>query len=155
MNARRTGAVSAASLSVMALSLGLAHVIAPEWVKRVGLDVWNYPGLRDQWRATEVEAAQAQAKQDQMHRRMELGSHVSARLATGSITLAEAVDELEPVMRDAPGFESTYLYHYQVPTLRQGVARYAIGKVRDQLADDPARWATVSARLETEYAALR
>jgi hypothetical protein len=41
MIARRTGAASAAALRALALTLALAQAVAPGWVGRVGLDVWN------------------------------------------------------------------------------------------------------------------
>ena len=154
MNARRTGTVSAAALSGLVVTLGLAQVIAPEWVKGVGLDVWNYHTLRDQLEVGEQEAAVAQAKLDQAIRQSELGSHVASRLIDGVLTLAEATDELEPTLRNAPGFETTRVAHYNAPTFRHGVARYVIVRARDLLSDDPTRWAAVSARLEAEYAAL-
>jgi hypothetical protein len=154
MNARRTGAVSAAALSGLVLTLGLAQVVAPEWVKRVGLDVWNMPGLRADARASAKEAAELRARQEKLGQEIELSEHVAARLADGSLTLAEATDELEPILRDRPGFDAIRVAKYEAPTFRHGVARYAIMKVHALLARDPARRAAVSARLEAEYAAL-
>src|SRR5262245_20644207 len=98
MNARRTGIASAATLSGLALALGLAHAVAPEWVKRVGLDLWNLPALRLEARAVDDEAALLQVKADQEFRRTEMGSHIAGQLADGSLTLAEAVAVLEPIM---------------------------------------------------------
>jgi hypothetical protein len=84
-----------------------------------------------------------------------MGEHLAARLADGTLTLAAAVDQLEPAMRARTGFACVCAHQYQVPTLRLGVARYAINRAERLFADDPAGWAAVSSRLEAEYAALK
>jgi hypothetical protein len=155
MNARRTGTVSAAALGGLAFALGLAQVVAPGWVKRVGLDVWNMPGLRSDARAAAARGAELRARHEALRRQIDLSDHVCARLAGGVLTLAEATDELEPLMRERLGFELMWDVHYTAPTFRHGVARYAIRKVQFLLASDSARLAAVSACLEAEYAALR
>ena len=155
MNARRTGAVSAAALSGLVLTLGLAQVVAPEWVKRVGLDVWNLHGLRAEARAGAKKDAELRVQREKLRREVELSEHIGVRLADGSLTLAEATDELEPILRDRTGFDTTRIFAYNAPTFRRGVARYAITKVHELLAPDPTRLAGVSARLEAEYAGLR
>ena len=45
---RRPGTVSAAVLVGLVASLVSAHVIAPEWSRSAGLDVWNLPSLEAQ-----------------------------------------------------------------------------------------------------------
>jgi hypothetical protein len=153
--ARRTGAASAATLTGLAAALVLAHAVAPAWARSVGLDVWNLSAVRADAEAADEEAEAVQAKQDRVFLEIQMGEHVAARLADGTLTLAAAVERLEPVLRARTGFACVCTHQYKVPTLRHGVARYAINRAERLLADpDPARWAKVSTRLEAEYAAL-
>ena len=152
---RRAGTVSAVTLSALSLALGLAHAVAPRWAQQFGLDVWNLPALRDQSREADEEGAELQAKQDRVFRQIAAGQYTASRLAEGKLTLAEATDELEVVFQTQPEFGDVYQAAYHVPTFRQGVARYVIGHVMRLLERDPDRWATVSARLEAEFASLK
>jgi hypothetical protein len=151
---RRTGAVSAAALSGLALTLGLAHAAAPRWAARAGLDVWNLPELNARLREIDEETARTRSDGERLLRQIDAAGHLTARLAEGSLTLAEAADELEPLLRDRPGFETVCAVQDGAPTFRHGVARYAIRKALAHLAGDPTRRAATAGRLEAEYAAL-
>jgi hypothetical protein len=155
MTARRTGTVSAAALVALAAAVGIAHAVAPRWVARAGLDVWNLPGLHADVRAAEAEAAAARQAEENLARQIEAADRVCARVAEGSLTLAGAADELGPLLRDRVGFQTTCAVHYKAPTFRHGAARYAIRKVLAGLEGNPARHAAAAERLEAEYAALR
>jgi hypothetical protein len=152
---RRAGAASAAALTGLALTLGLAHAAAPRWVQRLGLDVWNVGAARESLREAEERDAELRARKDRTFQSIECGGHTGGRLAEGSITLAEAADLLAPLLAERPGFATAWRVHYGAPTFRHGVARYAILRARDALADDPARWAAVAPLLEAQYAAMK
>jgi hypothetical protein len=132
----------------------VAYAVAPVWSRDIGLDVWNYPDAREQLRAAEEQRDEIVASQEELFRQIELGNHVAERLADGSMTLREAVAELEDPFGRREGFDVVWRDEYGTPTFRHGVARYVIGRVEALLAGDPARWAAVSARLEAEYDAL-
>jgi hypothetical protein len=151
---RRAGTASAAALSGLVLTLGLAHAAAPEWVRQAGLDVWNAPALRDSLRAGNHRRAELLAHEERLFREIETIDHLAARLAAGSLSLAGATDAAEPILRERPSFPYTASQYYPAPTFRQSIARYLIARIERRHAD-PARWATISARLEAEYAALR
>ncbi|MBA4062249.1 MAG: hypothetical protein C0501_00820 [Isosphaera sp.] len=153
--ARRAGTVSAAALTGLAAALVLAHSVAPVWAADLGLDLWNLPAVRADAAAADEEAAAVQARQDRVFLEIQMGEHLAERLAAGTLTLAAAVDRLEPSLRRRTGFGCVCAHQYQAPTFRHGVARYAINRAERALADDPARWAEVGPRLEAEYAALR
>lgn len=153
--ARRAGTVSATALTGVSLALALAHSVAPSWARRAGLDLWNLPSLRQLARECDEEAVVAQQKRDRLMWEIEASEHAAARLVDGTLTLAGAVEELSPWLEVRSGFETGARNRFRTTTLRQSVARYAIDKARVILADEPARWAVVSARLEAEYAALK
>ena len=152
---RRAGTVSAAALSGLGLTLGLAHAIAPQWAARTGLDVWNIVALHESAKTASEEYKVLLAKEERIRREIEAGEHIAARLVDGSLALADAIKELEPTLRDRPGFDFVCESTYQAPTFRHGVARYAIGRVTRLLKMNPAQRAVVCARLETEYAAIK
>jgi hypothetical protein len=152
--ARRAGAASAVAVAGLALVLPLTSAVAPAWSRSVGLDVWNYPDARDQLRAAEEQRAETLASQEELFRQIELGDCVARRLADESLTLREAVAELEEPFGRREGFDVVWRDGYGAPTFRHGVARYAIGRVEVLLAGDPPRRAAARARLEAEYAAL-
>jgi hypothetical protein len=154
MNARRTGSATAVALAGLAVALGLAQALAPRWVARSGLDVWNLDALRGEVRQAEAKSAGLNAVRDRLSREVEYADGLAARLIDGSLTLAEAVEGLEPVLRGRAGFETDWREQYRAPTLRRGVARYAIRKV-EYLAGGRPGFAVLKARLEAEYAALR
>jgi hypothetical protein len=151
----RAGAVSTVALSAVALTLGLAQAVAPRWVKHVGLDVWNLPNLRTASKAADDEAIELQAKEEQLRQSIEVSEHIAARLVEGAVTLAQAIDELEPLLRERPGFDYGYQTNYHVNTFRQGVARYTINRAQRMLAANPSRWATISPHLEAEFNAIQ
>jgi hypothetical protein len=150
---RRAGASSVAALSGLALALGFSHAVAPEWSRSVGLDVWNIAEEHEAARHASEDSAALHQQHDQLLREIEFADHVTTRLAEGEQTLADAVAELEPVLRQRPGFASQCDLLYNPPSFRHGVARYAISRVARALAD-PARRAAVTRRLEAEYEAL-
>jgi hypothetical protein len=151
---RRAGAASVAALSGLALALGFSHALAPGWAKGVGLDVWNLAEEREAAHKADADATTLQLQHEQLLREIELADHVATRLAEGKQTLADAVAELEPILRQRAGFASQCELKYHTPSFRHGVARYVINRVTLAPAD-PARRAAVARNLEAEYAALQ
>jgi hypothetical protein len=152
---RRAGTASATGLTGLALALALGNAAAPEWVRRAGLDVWNLPSLRADAHALDQERALIQDQQEQLRREIEAADHVTARLEAGDLSLAEATDRIEPVLRGRPGFEDSARVHYQAPTVRLAVARYLVSRVERHLGADPTRKAVIAAGLEAEYALMK
>src|SRR5262245_52770417 len=128
--ARRAGTASAAALPALALALGLAHVAAPEWVRRAGLDVWNYAALREAARAGDCRRVALEIQQEQLFQEIEATTRLAERLAAGSVSLAEATDATEPILRDRTGFADVGPRFYPAPTFRLTVARYLIERVK-------------------------
>jgi hypothetical protein len=154
MTVRRTGTASAATLSVLVSVLATVHTLAPDWSRKLGLDVWNFTALLEQKRRSDAEQARLEAACEQTARRIEACGHIVTRLVEGRTTLSQAAEELQPLLATVPGFETNVLLHYQAPTMRHGAARYAIHRAAQILHLDPTRKAEVLRRLEAEYAAL-
>jgi hypothetical protein len=150
---RRTGAASAAMLSGLALALGFSHAVAPEWVRRVGLDVWNLPAECETLRESDAKLLLLQQRHEQLLREIEFADHLTVRLADGMQTLADAVAELEPILQHRSGFPT--VEYRNAPTFRHQVALHMIDRVRLLLAHDPTRLAAVTPRLEADYAAFQ
>ena len=104
---------------------------------------------------TEAESVRLQAEGERVVKQIEYTDNIAHHLAGGDLTLAGAVDALEPVLRYRRGFETLWQHEYRAPTFRHGVARYAIMKVRYRPGGDRDGSAAILLRLEAEYAALR
>ena len=146
---RSTAAVSAALLIALALAVGLGSIV-----------VWTAPHLRCFLGDDLDSVAIAERAEDlnEQHLRQsteyEFAQHLAARLAAGTLSLAEATDQMEPILCERSDFASVCRCHYQVPNARLGTARYLIDKVSFLLDADASRWLAVSARLEKEYATM-
>jgi hypothetical protein len=152
---RRPGASSAAVLFGLAVTLVVAHVIAPEWSRRTGLDVWNLPSANSALRAATEEREEVEAFGDRSVRRREAANQISSQLASGTITLATATDEIMEVFHQDQGMPILLQSHFPAaPTVRHRFALHTIQRTKRFLSDDPDRCAVVTARLEKEYREL-
>jgi hypothetical protein len=150
---RRTGTASAAVLSGLVLTLGVAQAAAPEWTRHVGLDVWNLSGLRAQVQGLHEEAADLESQEDRLRLEVEALDNLTARLVAGDVSLAEATAAAEPIMRERTGFDTAARLNYPAPTFTHSVARYLIHRAgRGGFGGESE---TVRTRLAAEYAALR
>jgi hypothetical protein len=150
---RRAGKTTAVAAFGFAVVLALTYAVAPAWTREVGLDVWNYSEARKELqRANELRAELATAE-DELHSQFEICDHVAARVANDSLTLRQAVDELEELCRRQTGFDTVREYR-EAPTFRHSVARHVMGRVNVLLAGEPAKRAACAVRLGAEYRAL-
>lgn len=149
---RRPGIASAATLAGIVLTLGLAHVVAPEWSRAAGLDVWNAGAARADLAATLARGDDLEEQNQHILDQIRGSQGVVRRLGAGRLTLAAAADELAALNAGRPGWADGLAFaHPDAPTLRHRVARYALAKLSRV---DPAAWAAAAARLEAEYRAL-
>ena len=152
---RRPGAASATVLIALSASLVAAHLIAPEWSRRAGLDVWNLAALEHQYRDAAAERADLTAQGEQDAARRTAGNQIAAQLIDGTTTLPAAAADLLEVFRADSGRRMLLgLVYPAAPTERHLFARHGIDRVAMLLAEDPARSAAVVARLEVEYRAM-
>ena len=152
---RRPGAASAAVLIVLSTGLVAAHLIAPEWVRRAGLDVWNIGAAETAHRTAAERRCELEAYEEACARRREAANHFADQLVAGATALPTATDQVRAIFADDTGvlvsLESLYP---GAPTERLRFARHVIDRAtRDMPADAP-RCAEVRARLEAEYRAM-
>lgn len=152
---RRPGAASAAVLIGLTASLVAANLIAPEWARRTGLDVWNYAALEaERCSAAEVRAEmEAQAERD--GRRRVRADQLALRLAARDATLAAVALEIMELFSDDTGWRrSLEVRNPDVRDPRLLYARHTIHRAVRQLDHDPARQDEVRTRLEADYKEL-
>lgn len=158
-NLRRTGNASVAGLSGLPgliVTLGLMPTAAPEWVSRIGLDLWNLASVRESCRATARQHQALEAQAEQLREEIEFVEQVAARLAAGTMTMTMAADTAEPILRDRPGFQFIAALHYPAPTFRLRVARYLSARILQRSSlFDLISWSMLATRLEVEYAAMK
>ncbi len=149
---RRPGVASVATLAVIVVTLGVAHLLAPEWSRAVGLDVWNAGSARADLTRTLARGEEIEAQNRHILEQIQGSGGVASRVAAGRMTLAAAAEELEAVNDGRVGWTDGLRYAYlDVPTHRLRVARYLIAKLEVRYKADPSAWAPLSARLEAEY----
>jgi hypothetical protein len=152
---RRPGATSAAVLFGLSSSLLAAHMIAPDWSRRTGLDLWNLPSLNAELRSATDEQEKVWADGERSARRREAANQIAANLAAGATTLAVATDEVLEVFHDEPGIGIVLASLYKTaPTERDRFARHLIDRVKRVMIGDPGRIAVVVEQLEDEFRAL-
>lgn len=154
MTIRRAGASSAATLIGLALTIVVAHAMAPEWLRGVGLDVWNYPVALAANKAANQEWQSLQAQHEQLYKEIELSDYVAAQLIAGTLSLEAAVDELEPVLSHRSSFDRNVQVIYHAKTFRQSVARYLIQRIPRIMRNDPERQIAVLGQVECEYSQI-
>jgi hypothetical protein len=149
---RRSGTTSVAVLIGLSLSVATAHAIAPGWSRRVGLDVWNYTALQEQYNQAAEERDEILTRGEESAARRGAANQIAAELIAGTISLPTAADELAEVFRQDRGVRVVLEnIHHSAPTERHRFALHAIDRVGCLLRDDPARLGAVTARLEAEY----
>jgi len=126
MTMRRAGATSAATLIGLALTIVVAHAMAPKWLRAVGLDVWNYPVAVAANKEANQESQSLDAQHEQLCKEIELSDYVAEQVISGTLSLEAAVDELEPVLSHRCNFDRVMRIIYHAETFRQCVARYLI-----------------------------
>jgi hypothetical protein len=152
--ARRAGATSIATLSGLALTVALANGFAPRWVRQSGLDFWNMPSVVYADQTAERESASIKEQQQRLYQEIQLSNNIAEELAAGTLSLKDAVDEMEPIMRNRSGFKETLAVNYGTSSLREGVAHYLVSRVPRSLTHDLVQLSNALYRLEREFESL-
>jgi hypothetical protein len=107
----------------------------PTWARSLGVDVWNLPALQRQMRGITDERARLDAAHDDARRRAAARKAITADLAAGRITPAEAVARFS--QRLVPPDQMAYLRHkYPADTDEERVARVVIGAALQHVAPE-------------------
>jgi len=79
--------------------------------------------------------------------------HITVRLVVADITLPQAVELAEPLLRRRVGFPGCLTTYWSGLSYRQAIARFLIQRAENMYADtDPSFWHPTLHRLEREYA---
>jgi hypothetical protein len=152
---RRPGVPSATVLLGLAAGFAAAHLLAPDWSRRAGLDVWNLPSARAALVAAAEEREEVVAYGERSARRREAANQIATQLAVGRVTLSAAADQINEVFRDDSGMSYVLVTVYpEAPSPRHRFALHAIERVRRVLSEEPDRAAGVLACLQDEYRTL-
>jgi hypothetical protein len=154
MNLRRTGATTVATVFGLTFGVALANAVAPNWTQRVGIDVWNLPSAIEDNRTADEELIALDKQAERLRWEMETGDYLATELANGTKSLREAVDEMEPILRERIGFLANLDIAYHTSSLRQGVARYLINRIPNLNKLEGNRQNDALNRLEQEYRLL-
>lgn len=152
---RRAGTASATTLFGLALTVVVANAIAPRWVHRTGLDIWNLPAAMADERRAGVEFASLNAQEEQLRQEIQLSDYIALEMADGKRTLKDAVAEMEPILKNRDGFVPTLEANYHTTSLREGVARFLIERVRRLMVNNQTQLKIVLVRLEGEFDSLK
>lgn len=152
--ARRTGATSLGTLAAFGAAFISVHVLAPQWARSAGLDVWRYPGAVQRQQFEDERAIEIESGFDRLTQQIAAGDAIAAALIEGRLTLAAAADQVADINRDRPGF--TDALNTQFPaarTQRERFELYLLAKVSLQLADEPSHREEVLARIQSQRCA--
>jgi hypothetical protein len=149
---RRVGASALGTLIAFVGAFILVHVLAPNWARAVGLDVWE---VRKDMADRQGECLRERELEDQLSqltRQVGAAQVVIDALIDGRISLETAVRQLAEINLGRPGFEDVLRTVYpenMSPRARLGL--YTIGHVRSNLDTNPDKQKKVLARLENEF----
>jgi hypothetical protein len=149
--ARRAGTTTVATLLGLAVVIGGAHTVDPQWTKKTGLDIWNVPDLVEAEKESQQEWLVLQARAEQLRVEIEITDHLASRLVAGTMSLESAVSVIEPLLSSRSGFLLTASIEYPAPTPRLVVARYLMARIDCVNLKGPATRCEVVARLQREY----
>jgi hypothetical protein len=105
-------------------------------------------------KSADQEHASLKVREEKLFQEIQLSNTVAHELASGAISLKDAVDELEPVMKYRTGFVETLQINYGTSSLREGVARYLISRIPRAMSHDLLQLSATLNRLESEFNSL-
>ena len=147
---RRTGVASLATLAACVVAFLVLNLLVPQWAQAAGLDVWNVEAAVAVLKQEKVRERELDDAQDQLAEQIAACDAVVADLIAGRIALPSAVDWVEDINRERPGFASVLIHiDPDAHSHRERIEQYTIAKVRAKLAGDPTRLAAVLDRLGT------
>lgn len=146
---RRTGATSIGTLAAFAAAFLSVHLLAPQWARSAGLDVWELSDAAEWQKREQDRARDIDADLDRLADQIAAADAIATALIEGRMELDDAVDRVVEINRERPGFEVVLLSHYSGErTHRERVEQYLLAKVSSQLASNPSHRAEVLERIE-------
>lgn len=147
---RRTGVTSLGTLAAFTAVFVAVHVLAPQWARSAGLDVWQFPDLVQKQREEQERSLQIEAEFDCLTQQIAAGEAIMSELIDGRVSLDEAVVQIEAVNRERPGFaESIRSQHPQGKTYHERLALFLLARVELRLKEEPSLRDEVLSRICT------
>jgi hypothetical protein len=147
---RRTGITTVATLSALALAVGLTHTVAPEWSRTLGLDVWNAPSYEAQCRDNVIRSQDLDNAREIMSRHIEISDELARRWLAGEMSLRDAIAQLLEVRDLRPGFDVFLATGWPDASPMERLGLYLLAKARRQCEDSPSQAPVAISRLEIE-----
>ena len=145
---RRAGATGTAILAAFAGTLLLLHLLVPRWTSVFRLDETDL----EMYRSEEQRKLELHDELERLNTQIGASDAVAVSLIEERIAFAAAVNVVEMLNRDRPGFEQVLPSIYpETRSHRERIARYTMDKVRAKLEGDPTRQVETLARLEAAY----
>jgi hypothetical protein len=117
--------------------------------------VSNRAQVRLNWSQIQEERQQLERARVRLHLSCHALDHITVRLVIAELTLRQAVEMADPLLRRRSGFWSSMAGQYMGLSHQQMIARFLIQRAEMMYgATDPSFWHPVAQRLEREYAAL-
>ena len=147
---RRTGATSAATLFGIAATVICANLLAPDWTKAAGLDVWNVPSLRAQVESDTRQGAGISFEIEESRRRFILKEEIIDDLLSDRITLKDATAQFLTLNEHHSGAMMVIRAAYRGATDEESTARNVIALAIPRLEGSFTEKAAILARLAFE-----
>lgn len=152
---RRTGKTSAATLFGIGVTVICAHLLAPDWTKAAGLDVWNVPSLRSQVESDTREGLGISFEIEESRRRFVLKEHIIDRLLSERMTLKEATAQFLILNENHTSAMMVIRLTYRGATDEESTARNVIALAIPRIEGTFVEKAAILARLKYEFNQLK
>jgi hypothetical protein len=148
---RRTGATSAATLFGIGTAVICTHLLAPNWTKAAGLDVWNVPSLRSQVESDTREGLGLSFEIEESRRRFVLKEQIIDSLLSEQISLKEATAQFLALNENHKPAMMVIRTTYKGATDEESTARNVISLAIPRMEGSLIDKAAILARLANEF----
>jgi hypothetical protein len=153
--ARRAGASSAATLFALATAIVLAHVVAPDWTKAAGLDLWEVPALRNQTANYAKHCSELNEEIEESRNRVAIKEHLIELLVSGEMSLKDVTDEFLELNRGHNNYMIMIRRTFNGSTDREKIARNVLAFTSQRERGSLFQRMAVMARLMNEFEELK
>lgn len=126
---RRAGATSATTLFGLAMTIGVAHAVAPEWTVAAGLNIWEAPALSQEIETCSKHCGMVSEQIEESKNRAAIKEHVIDLLIDGQMRFKDAADQFLELNRGLPGHMATIRRSYEGATDEEKTARNVMAYV--------------------------
>jgi len=150
----RAGATSVATLCGLALTVGMAYLAAPQWIKAVGLDVWHVIALRNEIEIESKAGLDLGVEIEQSKCRLMLKYQLIDNLWAGQTTLKDVTTQFLSLNQSERGCMLMIRSNYKGATDEEKTARNVLDFVTQRKCGSSAQDAEMLAQLVIEFRQL-